>query len=761
MREAHKNRDDRLYELLPAIHRIRDVEQGEPLRALLRVIAEQVNLVEDDIGRLYDNWFIETCEDWVAPYIGDLVAYRQVREAGEPGDPRTAEGSARNRILIPRRDLANTIRYRRRKGTLALLELLAGDVAGWPARAVEFFKLLGWTQAINHQHPDRGRTVDVRNGEALDLLGGPFDLLAHTVDVRRVNSRLAIGRYNIPSVGVFVWRLRSYSVTETPACCMEGIDPSVYTFSALGNDAPLFALAEPEADPTEIAGELNLPAPIRRRALETRLVDYYGEKKSLQIFVGVRKSKQDKTAELEPVPADQIVVADLSDWQYFPQPGSVAVDPALGRIAFPLGRSPGDGVWVSYHYGFSAEIGGGEYERPLSQPTGHTIYRVGKGESFDTINQALKKFQDDGTAVNGVIEITDSAVYVEPLDIALKAGQSLQLRAANRKRPIIHLLDWKTNLPDSLSLTGEAGSRFTLDGLLVTGRSVRVAGDVAELDIRHTTLVPGWTLDGDCEPQRPAEPSLALYSPRICVRIEHSILGSIHVSPEVVTQTAGHPGKDQKQQTPKAREEAALAACQGISDEVRLDPIAICIRDSILDATDPELEALGAPDCLVAHASLTTLRTTVIGQIQTHAIQLGENCIFDGRITVARRQIGCLRFSYVTPGSRTPRRFNCQPDLVEKAVEDDKEIPAGPPREAAKQRERERVRPQFNSKLYGAPDYCQLAAACAAEIKRGADDESEMGAFHDLFQPQREANLRARLDEFLPAGMDAGIIFAT
>ena len=36
-----------------------------------------------------------------------------------------------------------------------------------------------------------------------------------------------------------------------------------------------------------------------------------------------------------------------------------------------------------------------------------------------------------------------------------------------------------------------------------------------------------------------------------------------------------------------------------------------------------------------------------------------------------------------------------------------------------------------------------------------------MGVFHDLFQPQRAANLRARLDEYTPAGMDAGIIFAS
>jgi hypothetical protein len=47
------------------------------------------------------------------------------------------------------------------------------------------------------------------------------------------------------------------------------------------------------------------------------------------------------------------------------------------------------------------------------------------------------------------------------------------------------------------------------------------------------------------------------------------------------------------------------------------------------------------------------------------------------------------------------------------------------------------------------------------EILRGADDESEMGAFHDLFQPQRAANLLARLEEYIPAGMDVGLINAS
>jgi len=97
-----------------------------------------------------------------------------------------------------------------------------------------------------------------------------------------------------------------------------------------------------------------------------------------------------------------------------------------------------------------------------------------------------------------------------------------------------------------------------------------------------------------------------------------------------------------------------------------------------------------------------------------------------------------MRFCYVTPGSRTPRRYRCQPDAAARDV-----------------------RPVFTSTDYGRPGYAQLAEHCAVEITEGADDESEMGAFHDLFQPQRTANLRARLDEFVPAGMHGGIIFAS
>ncbi|HEX2644986.1 MAG TPA: hypothetical protein VHU81_18450, partial [Thermoanaerobaculia bacterium] len=192
------------------------------------------------------------------------------------------------------------------------------------------------------------------------------------------------------------------------------------------------------------------------------------------------------------------------------------------------------------------------------------------------------------------------------------------------------------------------------------------------------------------------------------------------------------------------------------------DPVPIRISDSLLDATGEQREALGAPGRPVAHARLTILRSTVFGEVQVHAVELAENSLFEGLLRVARRQTGCVRFCSVLPGSRTPRRFHCQPDLAERAEQAETAGIADPAeRAAARDRARQRVRPQFESRRYGTPAYGRLALTCAAEIRRGADDESEMGVYHDLYEPQREANLRARLDEYTPAGLDAGLIFAS
>ncbi len=169
---------EQLYDLLPAIYRIRDTEQGEPLKALVAVIAEQAAVMEADIARLYENWFIETCDEWIVPYIGDLLAVRGLHSLG-PDAPFSQRALA-----------ANTLSYRRRKGTATVLEQLARDTTGWNARAVESFALLETTQHYNHVRLGNVRTPDLRRTNELELVD--------TATFRRTNCR---GSFCVLTVG--------------------------------------------------------------------------------------------------------------------------------------------------------------------------------------------------------------------------------------------------------------------------------------------------------------------------------------------------------------------------------------------------------------------------------------------------------------------------------------------------------------------------------------------------------------------------------
>jgi hypothetical protein len=296
----------------------------------------------------------------------------------------------------------------------------------------------------------------------------------------------------------------------------------------------------------------------------------------------------------------------------------------------------------------------------------------------------------------------------------------LQIRAANRFRPVLRVLDYEVPRGERLDVVMHERARFTLDGITLVGRPLRISGEgemppYVRVAIRRCTFIPGWDLEHDCQPTAPEEASVELDNLRGSMSIDRTITGTI----AVVDQTA------------------------------KAEPVAITLRDSILDATEPDFEAIVGPNAGYAWAAVTIVRCTVIGHVFAHEMTLGENSIFDGQVKIVRRQRGCVRFCYVTTDSSTPRRYHCQPDLVMERADD--------AHDAAEER---RVTPRFTSTRFGAPGYCQLARNCAVEIARGADDESEMGAFHDRFLPQREANLRARLDQSTPAGMETGIIYA-
>jgi hypothetical protein len=701
-----------LYDLLPRVYQQRDAESGYALRGLLAVMEEQRQILSGAIDQLYDDWFIETCQDWLVPYLGELVGYRLLHGYEEALGAGTPEAGRLLRAIAPRRDAADTIANRRRKGTLALLQDLAADVTGWPSRAVEFRRLLAFAQPVRLMGTDTrarlrtGRVVDVRHGDRLDRLDGPFDDTAHAVDVRRITSHRGVGWYGIDEVGLFVWRLGSYSITHAPAYCSDR-DRGRFTFSILGHDTPLGVRPVAEPAPSHLADETDVPGFLRRLTFERDPGQYYGPTKSLCIWTS-------GDAKADPIPLSQIVPADLTGWGYTPVGQQVAVDPVLGRIAFPARSAPDRGIWVSYRYLFSADIGGGEYPR-AAPPAGATLYRVGADQQYATINDALTQWATDKNGPNppaeAVVELIGSAAYSEQLSISVELGDRLTIRAAPGSRPVIRLLDWYPNQSDALLITGTGqGSgrppQVTLDGLLVTGRSVRIKGVIGRLLVTDCTLVPGWSLDPDCTCQHPDEPSLELTDTTACVQIERSILGSILV----------------------------------IRDEVHEEPSPLFLSDSVLDSCARDGFALSGSSDRYADVVLAMRRTTVIGRLRPHAVAAVENSIITGLFEVPTRQQGCVRFCWIAPGSRIPQHFHCEPEL------------SGDPL---------RVVPQFTSEQYATPGYAQLSRRCPAEIARGADDGAEMGTFHDLFQPQRLDNLSLRLAEYAPAGCDAGIIIVT
>jgi len=130
-----------------------------------------------------------------------------------------------------------------------------------------------------------------------------------------------------------------------------------------------------------------------------------------------------------------------------------------------------------------------------------------------------------------------------------------------------------------------------------------------------------------------------------------------------------------------------------------------------------------------------------------------------------RRQTGCVRFSWMPLEARVPRRYRCQPDLevAEQIAATIQKSGTGTisssEREAIHDAVVARLVPSFTSLGYADPGYCQLRISAPAQIRTGADDEAEMGAFHDLFQPQRESNVRARLREYLRFGLEAGVFY--
>lgn len=742
---------ERLYQLLPAIYRIRDAEQGEPLKTLIAVIAEQAEVIEGDITRLYENWFIETCQEWVVPYMGDLLGVRGLHSVGTAA------------VFSRRARVANTLSYRRRKGTATVLEQLALDTTGWRVRAVEFFELLGTTQHYNHIRLYNHRTPDLRHTNELELLNTAFDTIAHTADVRHItNDR---GRHNIPNVGLFLWRLQSYPVTRGTARPAAGAPAGRFTFNPLGYDVPLFNRPRTEKEITHLAEEVNVPGLLRRRPLYDELearrqavVDdrtpkyiYFDDRPVLEIFLNGGST---------PLSPDEILICNLKYWHIpsdkktykhvdsngnivsVDKPIKVAVDPLLGRLTFPAAVAVTvDKVQSSYAYGFSGDVGGGPYNRQesvLETLSREVTWQRGVSkeiapvpdEIFSTVTQAVEAWNKQPEGTVGVIAVMDSSTFKEtltgPKQIKIPKGSRLIIIAADwpevelpgglkhRIPGQLEADELRPHLKGHINVQGTAadssltGGDLVLDGLLIEGKLSVLAGNLGSLRVAHSTLSPD---QGGLEVDSKNE--------RLKISLIRTICGPVKLK-------------------------AAVSK--------------LFVKESIVDNGDKEAVAAN-------RTAVDLQKCTVFGTVNVLRIEAG-NCIFTGKVEAVRSQEGCLRFSYVPPDSHTPRQYRCQPNLeISTQISNEKKKSSTELSQTAINAVTKSVQewlvPGFTSTEYWHHAYGQLSRTCPSLIMTGAEDSSEMGVFSILVQPQRAANLQTSLDEYMRFGLEAGIIYVT
>jgi len=182
------------FDLLPEIYSERD--RDHVLKEFLEIIGEQAAAMRQNIDDLWKNFFIDSCDEWVIPYIGDLVGTKII-----------SNPASDNRV-----DVKKTIQWRKQKGTLSGIQSLTKTTAGVGVDVREFFRLCSRIPHLNYFNKSSTSyyTVAVRDQKNLFNIGTVDDSIPHTIDVRNPSSQK--GWYNLKNIGLFVSMLNTYHV---------------------------------------------------------------------------------------------------------------------------------------------------------------------------------------------------------------------------------------------------------------------------------------------------------------------------------------------------------------------------------------------------------------------------------------------------------------------------------------------------------------------------------------------------------------------
>ncbi|HTJ46390.1 MAG TPA: hypothetical protein VL463_30000 [Kofleriaceae bacterium] len=721
---------EKLWELVPSLHKHEDgiAERPGTLRAFIELVAEQAALLRRSHDRLWDDAFIDLCDDWAVPYIGDLVATRMVSALNKRGR---------------RVDVAKTIYYRRRKGTPRVLEELIADITGWEGKVVESFRFLA--RCAHRLDPPIAERVDpspgwadLRSPRLGEMAGGPWDPFAHTPDVRR--SRGVDGRWNIPKITFHLFRLAAIPLREVTPFARAG--GKTFTFDPSGRDVQVFMPRLRDErfawDRWQSALPWQVPGPMGCRVLghaeyvidETlgpallaagvtpgavgELAPVVGERfpteAALHEWLATIVDAGHRTELLQPANYDRIRAGALIDdcgkaalWTdaiaVYPTGGlpvrrermsaagldpwtppdpdhDLLVDPVRGRFSLASAPPIATAVRVDYVAGFGGGLGAGGTDRRKGLIDAPDVTVPAAPPGGGTIDAAIFPVDPITTNVVGSVEVPDSATYGvtgDPSEI-----ERLVIQAANFERPYVRISDdW------IFTAAAGVGATLVIDGLWIGARpaaALIVRGAWTEIVLRHVTLDPGGTdTDGA------TLPPVALW---IEGSVDHLVIDQ-SIAASIGTRSGGEIAE-------------------------------LTVTDSILDA-----QRTGADAIALTPGDVEMRRTTVLGAITVDRLDASE-VLVTGHVEVTDTQDGCFRFSSAPAGSRLPHPY--------RAVE----WSGGP---------------VFASTRFGDAGYTWLADSAPEELRRGGEGGVEIGAWSSALNAIKEDSLLRKVEEYLPFGL--------
>jgi hypothetical protein len=596
--------------LPPALRDAPEGDAGAPrlLDALLDAVEAQRRLLEQDIDRLWDDLFIESCADWAVPYIGSLL--------GLPADS-------------GRLEVAYAIALRRRKGTPAALEDFAEVLTDWSVRVLEGWQITVWSQRLGHPPPPRIASFDLRDGSRFRV-GTPFERGRRSFTPGKAWSPRAA------TAVVWPWKVRTY--LETEAAPLSG---SRFSLHPLAAEAPLYLLPRPRRLSSDVGAsagrsrtgdELDAPVRATYRVFEALAAEGqigYGVNWKVDPQHPLAAGSGTSTPTLltltvdgTPVPWNRLRFGALPPGAPAPAPptaNQAVVDLARGHVE--LGSNLTGTPRATWHRPVPGELGALAGDGVVD-PAARVVIEVRPEAPAEVGNivKTLSKAFSQGELLSAGLSPDDSSPEHPDVEIRLLTSDRLKAPPAQTFTPT--LPRWRVVAPRpqtptvdgtlSLNLTGACVTveGFSLDGNLNVGK------DLDCLHVRHVTMN---TAAG-------REVQVAAGGWGVCFQAELSILGALRADLAALPLSLSDCIVDGRGE--------ALRVCGGPSGGSTKDGV----RGTTTTSFRPALRADGC---------------TFAGAVRLEAVD-AIDCVFLDGVEAVQTQEGCLRHCYLGPDLSTP-----------------------------------------------------------------------------------------------------------